>query len=110
VLHCPRGKCRYVFDVSKRDDSRLEAGIWFSEYDDEGCGDPDPYYVSYEDQSRLFEIAFDVHDVVLRPDAGVDGGIPDGGFRADAGLRADASLRADVGMGMDAGLRMDGGR
>ena len=110
VLHCPRGRCPYVFDVSKRGASSLSAGIWFSETDDEGCGDPDPYYVPVEERSRLFQVTFDVHDVVLKPDSGVDGGILDGGSRTDAGLRGDASVPAAMGSGLDAGLRMDGGR
>jgi len=106
VLHCPRGRCPFVFDVSKRGDSSLSAGILFSVSDDEGCGDPDPNYVPFEERSRLFQVTFDVHDVVLRPDAGV----LDGGFHADAGLRGDASTPAAVGSGLDAGIRMDAGR
>jgi uncharacterized protein (TIGR02145 family) len=103
VLHCPRGKCSFVFEAmasQPRYALRLSAGIYIAD-EPEGCA-ADPNFVPAEELSRLFKITFDVRDVVLGPDAGVrDSGVASGfeaGRGLDAGSKLDASLRADGGL------------
>lgn len=110
LLDCPGGKCTFVFDTKisygaspYRANAALEAGIYFSA-ESEGC-EPDPHYVPDEDR-HLFEISFQVRDVVRAPDAGSPGdastadagaifpGLDGGGARLDATVAVDAARDA----------------
>ncbi|HVZ33994.1 MAG TPA: FISUMP domain-containing protein, partial [Polyangiaceae bacterium] len=66
ALSCPGGKCRFELDVVARPDTteqaQVSAEIPYAD-ESEGCG-RDPHYVPPEDVARLFQITFEVRDVV----------------------------------------------
>lgn len=69
LLHCPRGKCSFVFDLAVTREAPdwpiwLEASILLGSLEDEGCGGPDPQAVPSEDVERLFHLSFDAQNVV----------------------------------------------
>lgn len=112
LLHCPGGKCSFSFEVDGMSSEReLLLGARFElsdEVDPEGCG-PAPDYVSSEDYKRLFELTYEVRDLVLAPDAGNsfhDAGA--GGFDAATGPVRDVRFDKNVGLPDDASFGGDG--